>query len=241
MNIRHSTLPCLDLFLHILAHFCHWRESTVETSRGTSSMRHAIAIWNFWSATWCGMNLSDSSSFTNNRSHYHWQTMRCVLLRIKNHIKQLCTWQVLQKLHLMNFGWLWPLWHPALCISQHVHWLVEYMCVDMAGMFCPATFFWLWGAPNFECPALTSDLYRSLWISRTLSCLLHCKKQCLSGTNPFLAASNQGVLLSHMTIATAGLHGFVQLLSAFGPVWSRQGCLQLYLVWTWADVNVVWT
>lgn len=125
--------------------------------------------------------------------------------------------------------------HTTTCISQHVRWLAECMCVDMTGMFCPAMLICLRGATKFECPASTSDLFGSLGLSRAFCA----KKQCLSGTNPFLAASNQGVLLSHVTIAIAGLHGFVQLLLACGPVSSPEGCLQLYLVWTWADVNVV--
>ena len=250
----HECVPWTFAIQHCLVWTCscHFsiflpQESTLETSRGTSSMRDAIAIWNFWDATWWSMNLSDTSSFTNNRSHYHWQTMSCVyvisfsgvLLRIKNHIKQLWRWQVLQKLHRMNFGWLWPLWHPA-CASLSTFIGLSNACV-WTWRACSVwpMFICLRGATNFECPALTSDLFRSLWFSRTLSCLLYCKKQCLSGTNPFLA-SNQGVLLSHVTIAT-GLHGFVQLLLACGPVSSRERCLQLYLVWTWADVNLVWT
>jgi len=125
--------------------------------------------------------------------------------------------------------------HTTTCISQHVRWLAECMCVDMTGMFCPAMLICLRGATKFECPASTSDLFGSLGLSRAF-CTAKSNAY-VSGTNPFLA-SNQGVLLSHVTIAT-GLHGFVQLLLACGPVSSRERCLQLYLVWTWADVNVV--
>ena len=157
MNIRHSKLPRLDAFLHILAYCCHWQESTVETS-------HAIAIWNFWDATWCSMNLSDSSSFTNSRSHYHWQTMRCVyVISFSCFSKNFTAWtlagcgrfRIRRCASLSTFGllnacvWTWQACSVRLCLIVRC---------------------------NFECPALT-DLFGSLVVSS------HCKKQCLSGTN----------------------------------------------------------